>query len=166
HVLTHSAIGLPPPLTVNSATGLISGTLSSTSAGTYRVTATASDSSLSNSQAFTWTVTHVNRAPTLTSPGAQTSAENTSIALQLVATDLDGDALTYSATGLPASLTLNPATGLVAGTLSFTSAGSYAVTAPVSDGTVSNSQTFTWTVANTNRPPVLTNPGAQTNWDI
>jgi hypothetical protein len=164
--LAYSAIGLPPPLTINAATGLISGTLSSTSAGTYQVTATASDASLSNSQGFTWTVTHVNRAPALTSPGPQTSAENTSIPLQLTATDLDGDALTYSASGLPASVTLNSTTGLIAGTLSFSSAGIYVVTATVSDGTVSNSQTFTWTVANTNRAPVLTNPGAQTNWDI
>src|SRR5207247_372422 len=53
---TYSATGLPPSLTVNAATGLISGTISLTSAGTYSVTATASDGSLSNSKTFTWTV--------------------------------------------------------------------------------------------------------------
>src|SRR5439155_1658638 len=161
--LTYSATGLPPSLTVTAATGLISGTLSLTSAGTYSVTATASDGTLSNSKTFTWTVTNVNRAPTLTAPANQTSAENAAVSLQLVATDPDGDALTYSATGLPPSLTVTAATGLISGTLSFTSAGTYSVTATASDGTLSDSKTFTWTVTNVNRAPTLTAPANQTS---
>ena len=141
----------------------MAGTLSFTSAGTYSVTATASDGSLSNSQTFTWTVTNVNRAPTLTAPANQTSAENATVSLQLVASDPDGGALTYSATGLPPSLTVNAATGLITGTLSFTSAGTYSVTATASDGSLSNSQTFTWTVTNVNRAPTLTAPANQTS---
>jgi hypothetical protein len=43
-------------LTVNPATGFISGTLGTGTAGSYEVTVTASDGSLSNSQTFTWTV--------------------------------------------------------------------------------------------------------------
>ena len=161
--LTYSATGLPPALTVNATTGLISGTLSFTSAGTYSVTATASDGSLSKSQTFTWTVTNVNRAPTLTAPPNQTSAENATVSLQLVASDPDGDALTYSATGLPPALTVNATTGLIAGTLSYTSAGTYSVTATASDGSLATSQTFTWTVTNVNRAPTLTAPANQTS---
>ena len=82
----------------------------------------------------------------LTQPANQTSAENTTISLPLAASDPDGTALTYSATGLPASLTVNPTTGVIAGTLTSTSAGTYTVTATASDGSLTNSKTFTWTV--------------------
>jgi hypothetical protein len=58
NTLTYSATGLPPGLSVNSATGLITGT--PTSAGVYSVTATADDGfGLSDSEAFTWTVNTV-----------------------------------------------------------------------------------------------------------
>jgi hypothetical protein len=56
--LTYSAINLPPGLRVDPETGLISGGLTRTSAGTYRVTATVSDGDLTSSQRFTWTVTN------------------------------------------------------------------------------------------------------------
>lgn len=53
--LTYSATGLPPGMTIASATGLISGT--PTTAGTYHVTATATDdTSATGSTSFTWTV--------------------------------------------------------------------------------------------------------------
>src|SRR5262249_24908439 len=136
------------------------------SAGVHPVTATVSDGSLTSTQSFTWTVTHVNHAPALVPPANQTSPENASVSLQLSGSDTDGDPLTYAVTGLPASLSGDAAGGLISGRLSFTSAGSYPVPASVSDGTAAASQTFTWTVANTNRPPTLANPGPQTNWDL
>jgi hypothetical protein len=159
--LSYSVSGLPPSLSVNPATGLISGTLSYTSAGTHSVTATVSDGSLSASQTFTWTVTNVNRPPTLDLVADQTHAENTAVSLQLAGNDPDGQTLTYTATGLPPSLTVSAATGLISGTLSNTSAGSHSVTATVSDGSLSASRTFTWTVTDSNQAPVLANPGEQ-----
>ena len=39
------------------------------------------------------------------------------VELALVASDGNGDVLTFSATGLPPGLTIAPATGLIAGTL-------------------------------------------------
>src|SRR4030095_3931682 len=54
--ITYSATGLPPGLSLMSSTGYISGT--GTAAGTYTVTARASDGVLSSSlQTFTWTMT-------------------------------------------------------------------------------------------------------------
>ncbi|MFG2885336.1 putative Ig domain-containing protein [Streptomyces sp. NPDC048297] len=53
--LTYSASGLPTGLSINSSSGLISGTAST--AGTYQVTVTAQDSTgASGSTSFTWTV--------------------------------------------------------------------------------------------------------------
>ncbi|MGW2741977.1 putative Ig domain-containing protein [Streptomyces sp. NPDC001450] len=53
--LTYSASGLPTGLSINSSSGLISGTAST--AGTYQVTVTATDSTgASGSASFTWTV--------------------------------------------------------------------------------------------------------------
>ncbi|WP_280697514.1 putative Ig domain-containing protein [Kitasatospora sp. GP82] len=54
--LSYSASGLPTGLSINSSTGLISGTASA--AGTYSVTVSASDTTgASGSASFTWTVT-------------------------------------------------------------------------------------------------------------
>ncbi|GGJ17957.1 putative Ig domain-containing protein [Streptomyces brasiliensis] len=53
--LTYSASGLPTGLSINSSTGLISGTAST--AGTYNVTVSATDSTgASGAASFTWTV--------------------------------------------------------------------------------------------------------------
>ncbi|MBY8344089.1 putative Ig domain-containing protein [Streptomyces sp. KC 17012] len=53
--LTYSASGLPTGLSINSSTGVISGTAST--AGTYQVTVTAKDSTgASGSASFSWTV--------------------------------------------------------------------------------------------------------------
>ena len=71
------------------------------------------------------------------------------------ATDGDNDTLTYSATGLPAGVTIAPATGVISGTLAVGSAGTYNVTVSVTDGTASASpaDTFTWTVNSADPPP-------------
>src|SRR4029077_6719747 len=147
-VLTYSVTGLPGGLSVNATTGVISGTLSYTSAGIHAVTVTASDGTLASSQTFAWTVTNVDRPPVLSAIADRTDAENAGITLTLVATDPDGDALTYSATGLPGGLRVNTATGVIGGMLSYTSAGIHSVTVTASDGTLASSQTFAWTVTN------------------
>ena len=87
----------------------------------------------------------LNRAPVLQNPGSQTSAEGQAVSLQFAATDADGDALTFGATGLPAGLHVSPA-GLVSGTPSDQSAGSYAVTVKATDGKLTATQAYTWTV--------------------
>jgi len=110
----------------------------------------------SNSVTFT-----VNRPPTLITPADQVSGANTTVSLQLVGNDPDGRTLTYSATGLPPALTINAATGLIAGTLSPTSAGSYTVTATAADAILSTSKTFNWTVypATMSATPATVAPG-------
>jgi endo-1,4-beta-xylanase len=86
---------------------------------------------------------------TVTNPGAQSGTVGTAASVQLHATDsAAGQALAYSATGLPAGLSVNASSGLISGTP--TAAGTSNVTATVTDGTgASGSATFAWTVAGT-----------------
>ena len=58
----------------------------------------------------------------------QSNTEGDVVSLDADATDADlGDTLTYSATNLPDGITINASTGVVSGTLSATSSGSYNV---------------------------------------
>lgn len=76
--------------------------------------------------------------------------------------DPDGDALTYSATGLPPGLSINAA-GVISGTLGYTAAATYTPTVRVTDAKgASASTSFTWTVTDLNRPPVLAPVGNKT----
>jgi len=89
--------------------------------------------------------------------GTQAITEGDNLALSLSASDPNGDALSYSAAGLPSGAALN---GQVFDwTPSFDQAGVYAVTFAVSDGTLVDSEIVTITVANTNRLP-LANAGS------
>ena len=103
--------------------------------------------------------------PTLTNPGAQSSTAGQSDSLQLVGSDPDGLAVTYSATGLPPGLTLGSSTGFISGTP--TTAGNYSVTATVSDSVLTASQTFSWNVAagDTTAPTIsITAPTTSTTY--
>lgn len=151
--LTYTASGLPPGLTIDS-TGLITGLLSYTTFGTYpAATVTVSDGVTSRSVTFTWTVTNVNQPPVVVNPGTQTSAEGAIVSLPISASDPDGQPLTYSASGLPTGLSINPTTGIITGTLGYAVFGTYTVTVTASDGSLSDSETFVWNVINTNQPP-------------
>jgi hypothetical protein len=156
--LTYAATNLPPGLTIDTSTGLITGTLPFTAAGLYSVTITVRDGVLVDAtDAFVWTVTNTNREPTFNQNlGNRTDSENASVSLSASATDPDGDPLTYAATGLPAGLSINPTTGLIQGTLSFASAGTHGVVVTVRDGpTIDAADSFTWTVLNVNREPTF-----------
>jgi hypothetical protein len=84
---------------------------------------------------------------TVTSPGNQTGTTGTATSAQVRAADsASGQTLTYSASGLPAGLSINSATGLISGTP--TTAGTYNVTVTARDGTgASGSAAFTWIIS-------------------
>lgn len=85
-----------------------------------------------------------NRAPTITNPGNQLSVVGSSVNLPIQAADADGDGLTFSATGLPAGLSIDAATGRVTGTLQ--SIGTASVTVSVTDNrSPAVAATFSWT---------------------
>jgi subtilase family serine protease len=103
---------------------------------------------------------------TVTNPGNQTGTVGTAVSLQITATDsASGQTLTYSATGLPAGLSINSSTGLISGTP--TTAGSNSVTVTAKDTTgATGSASFTWTInpssSGCTAQQLLGNPGFET----
>lgn len=86
-------------------------------------------------------------SPLVVAPGNQTTVLGASVNLQMQANDPNGDLLTWSATGLPNGLAINPASGLISGTP--TIAGSFNATVTVTDGnTTPASTSFTWAIDN------------------
>jgi mono/diheme cytochrome c family protein len=85
-----------------------------------------------------------NRLPVLNNPGNQSGYTGAAVTILLSASDADGDTLTYSASGLPAGVTIAAATGRITGTP--TQAGNHSVSVSVNDGRASVSQVFTWTL--------------------
>ncbi|GAA2052509.1 hypothetical protein GCM10009839_69950 [Catenulispora yoronensis] len=80
---------------------------------------------------------------TVTNPGSLSGVVGTAVSKQISATDSAGKALTYSATGLPAGLSIS-SSGLISGTP--TTAGTSSVTVTASSGTASGSTTFSFTI--------------------
>jgi hypothetical protein len=126
-------------LSINSNTGVISGTVSYTSAerfgGDYDVTViVVNDHGGSATVSFDWTIDNVTRAPVLTQPSSQSDVEGDTVSLQIEADQPDDNWLYFEAEGLPDGLTIDPFTGLITGTLAPWAASdtAYSVTVTVS----------------------------------
>lgn len=141
-----SATGLPAGLTI-SANGLISGTPSA--AGTSHVTVTAKDAAgATGSVSFTWTVTGDGGQGgqiSMTNPGMQIDFVGDYVDLQIHASDSADSPLTYSATGLPAGLSIDANTGEITGSPTTGVDRNVTVTATDAGGSHS-SVTFEWWV--------------------
>src|SRR5262249_28775843 len=120
--LTFSAQGLPgdAKLTPGPAYGTATVTWTPTAAapGTYSVTFAVADDGNGHAapvsidrQTIRLVARAANRAPLFAPVGDQVVSEGQALAVHLVATDPDGDGLTFSAANLPAGATLDPITG-------------------------------------------------------
>ena len=160
--LTYSG-DFPAWLNIDPTTGTLSGTPSPESVGEHTVTITASDSSGETaSQSFQLVIDPANRAPTLTQIEDQTTDEGSLFNLDVSSNfeDLDGDALTFSATlengdSLPDWLSFNSETGVFNGTPRNDDVGAIEVVVTASDGSETISSTFAIDVENTNDGPVV-----------
>jgi len=87
---------------------------------------------------------NTNFAPSLASPGEQSSSLDEAVDLPLTAVDPDGDLLEFSAQGLPPGLSIDSTSGAIQGAAN--TAGTYTVSVTVSDGSETTGVSFVWNV--------------------
>ena len=159
--LLYTETGLPDGLNINPTTGVIWGTIAVGDAANgpdfVTVTAFGADGA-AMSQSFEW---DVSSPVTVAAVADQTNAEGDAVSMQVTGADANG-ALSYSAAGLPAGLSIS-STGLITGVIAAGDAadGPYSVTVTAMDGTYSGDQTFTWDVtapAPPDSPPYVPPP--------
>ncbi len=168
--LAYAAVGLPKGLTINPASGMIAGTVDyqaaeSVAVNTVVTLVVVNGKGASSAQTFTWNVTDTPRMPVLTNPGAQTNLAGAAVTLQVNASQIDGDRLTYGATGLPSGLSIDSVYGQISGTIDLAAGvrGSpYSVTVTATNKTLVASQTFAWVVGDVGTVAV-TQPADQMN---
>jgi hypothetical protein len=153
--LTFSASGLLSAF-FNAVTRIFSWTPGFSDSGTHQLQLTVSDGENSTTQNVTISVSNTNRAPILNQIENQTIEEDTPSTITLSATDPDLDSLSFSITSENTAevdcsisgdqLTLNPA-------LNFN--GIAYCTVQVSDGSLTDSQSFSITVTAVNDAPSI-----------
>jgi beta-glucosidase len=118
-------------------------------AGTYAIGVGDSSASLPLTGSLTLASAVGPDTVTVTSPGNQSTATGATVNLQLSATDsATGQTLSYTATGLPAGLSVNPSTGDITGTAVYQESDVVTVTATDTEG-YENSVSFEWVVGGT-----------------
>ena len=123
--------------------------------GSITVTYTVTDGDLSDSNSFILEVNPVNDAPVIGSIEDQSIDEDGSLTLQLSASDVDADDLTFSAVDGNTSLEITEDQLTVTPESNFY--GDVEISVSVSDGSLSDSTTFTLTVNPVNDAPVVIN---------
>ncbi|MBI5001016.1 MAG: tandem-95 repeat protein [Euryarchaeota archaeon] len=163
--LSFSLTTCPAGMSIDSASGAISWTPTSTQIGTNSVTVRVADSiGASALQQFVVTVANVNDPPSITSAPGLAAAQGDQYFYDVVASDPDkpyGDTLTYSLTTSPAGMAINAATGLISWTPGSAQVGQHTVIVRVADMASSfAAQQFVITVSNINDPPAITSTPA------
>ena len=127
---SYSATGLPAGLTVNTTTGVISGT--PTTAGTTNVTIGAINGSGTGTATLALTIAAASNPPVINSTLTSSVTVNTAYSYQITATNTP---TSFNATGLPAGLAVNTTTGVISGTPTAVGTSSIALSATNGAGT-------------------------------
>ena len=114
--ITFSLGAHPDGMAIDPTSGLVTWTPAANQVGSQHVEITASDNQgASTTQFFDLPVvaTATDNPPTITSNPPATVRLGSTYVYQVIATDPDGDKLTYSLTTQPVGMTIDPNTGLV-----------------------------------------------------
>jgi len=164
--ITYSATGLPPGLSIDPTYGNLTGSINYGDAvnSPYAVTVTATNDRLSDSTSFVWSVTppapSIDNADDVNWVDVNT-AENQPVSMPVLASDADNRQLSFSATGLPPGVAIDPITGVISGTVApgDDTGTPYDVTVSVSNGYKATTLNFSWTITRLSlvTPPDRTN---------
>jgi GH18 family chitinase len=142
---SYSATGLPAGLTVNATSGLIAGTPTAASASTVIINATNAGGSATKTLTITVAAAPVVvTAPVISSVATASGTVGTAFSYQIVAS---GSPTSYSATGLPAGLTVNATSGVISGTPTVAAASTVTLRATNAGGSATKTLTITVAVA-------------------
>ncbi|HEX4869994.1 MAG TPA: putative Ig domain-containing protein, partial [Moraxellaceae bacterium] len=159
-VSSYSLIGAPSGMSI-SAGGVISWPAASTpdsptSDTFYNFTIRVGDGTTSSDYAGSVTVTPVNDPPVISSSANTVASEGVAYSYTVTATDTEGASLSYSLTTKPTGMTINSSTGAISWTPPNQTASYTAnVTVQVSDGSLTDTQSFTINVTASNQSPVF-----------
>lgn len=126
--------------------------------GGYDVTFSATANGQVDFESVHITVNAVDRAPALVEIDNKSVNENANLSFDVLATDPDGDAITYGILNKPTGATFDPDSHNFSWTPGFNQAGVYNVTFTAVSGTplMTDSKLVTITVGNVNRAPIIT----------
>jgi hypothetical protein len=133
--LTFSAGSMPAGATLDAQSGAFSWTPAFDQAGAYSITFSVSDGQAKAETVANITVENVNRAPKIEGPAEESGQTGSAVHLTFTGTDPDGDALTYSANGMPAGAALDAQSGAFTWTPGDDQSGDFTIQVTVSDGT-------------------------------
>ncbi|HEV3341679.1 MAG TPA: putative Ig domain-containing protein, partial [Pirellulales bacterium] len=158
-VLTYSLTAAPGGMTINASSGLIRWNPTPSQTGTQNVTVVVDDGQ-GGTATQTWSVVvataPVNQAPVITSTAPLAPASGQPYKYQVLATDPDGDSVTFSLPVSPAGMTID-ASGLIVWTPTAAQAGTNNVTVVATDPQgLSAVQNFSIVVVVVNDPPTIT----------
>ncbi|MEC4091728.1 Ig-like domain-containing protein [Pseudoalteromonas rubra] len=168
--LTFSVANLPSWASFSTSTGAISGIPGNANVGVYQgIVVSVSDGTETVSlDAFAITVINVNDAPVITGTPGTSVNEDSAYSFTPVASDMDGDSLTFSIANKPDWASFDTQTGTLSGTPENGDVGTSSdIVISVSDGSVSVSlSAFSLTVVNTNDAPEISGtPATSVNED-
>jgi len=151
-----SAITIPDWLTFNPATGLLSGTPGNEDVGDHNIELQASDGTVDITQEFVISVEDVNDPPYFTSVPKTTAEEGKAYTYVVLASDPEGDEITFTAELLPDWLSFDESTHILVGIPTRENTGDHTVRIVASDGELSTDQEFVIKVTSGNSLPVFT----------
>lgn len=162
--LSWTGASLPLGASVDPATGLFVWNPGQSQTGVYSgVTLTAADGN-GGSASASFTVTVLNRAPTVSPIADQAIGEQSLLTVTPNGFDQDSDPLLWFGTSIPSGAAVNPSTGEFSWTPSYNDAGVYVGVTLIARDTDSaeGSAAFSITVLNVNRPPTVAPIASQT----
>ena len=147
-------------VSINSSSGALSFNTSPDyeTRSSYSIIVTVSDGTNETTQSITINVTTIDEAPVFTSSSTFSAPENQNAIGTVIATDADGDTISYSLTGIDASsLSVNSNTGVLTFNSSpdYETKSTYSVMVTASDGANSPTQSIRVNVTDVNDAPMF-----------